>query len=462
MKRIIKSLFIVMVCIITASCEKYTPDNNEDITSGKEANSTLKIRTRVAEATQEGNTTVSYPINIYIFNSSNTCVSVTTIEDESTGLSLKLPEGNYEVYAIAGADAGTYNMPSKEEATKETVISLKDGMQHADIMTARSSVNLTFGEENTLTLALSRKVMMIEEVTINNVPNSVTNVSVTITPLYENIMIDGTYSGKNSSYTVNLSKTEGTNTWKNTSPEYLLEASGPATIKVSLVTNSTTKSYSYSCADELKANYKIRISGTYADNSGITLNGTITGVTWEGTKDIVFDFDENGSTSTETNPGDITGGDEATGDAPSVGTLYKGCYVLKSETAGNSTTVVLMAPGSKNALEFTKGDQASMLEAVNNGIAELAVSGIDGWRLPSLNEMQYINENLETINSNLTNLGEGIILKNSGGSLYSYYIKTSDGKISTYNLSRGDTTDNPNSGLKSILLRAFATLTFTK
>lgn len=461
MKKLIKLAAMLMACIITVSCEKYTPDGNEDTTTGKEANSTLKIRTRIAGNTSEENTTVSYPINIYIFNSSNTCVAVTAIENESTGLSLKLPEGNYEVYAIAGADISLYNLPSKEEATKEFVISLKDGMQHADLMTARNSVNLTFGEENTLTLTLSRKVMMIEDVTINQVPNSVTAVSVTITPLYENIMLDGTYSGDNGSYTVNLSRLEGTNTWKSISTAYLLEASGPATIKVSLVTSSITKSYSYSCADELKANYKIRINGTYTDNSGITLNGTITGVAWEGTKDIVFDFDENGSTSTETNPGGVTGGEE-TGDAPSAGSLYKGCYVLKSETTGNSTTVTLMSTGSKNALTFIPGDQASMLEAINNGIAQLATDGINGWRLPSLDEMAYIKDNLEAINNNLTTLGQDIILEKSGGSLYSYYIMASDGQIITYNLSRGDTASNPNSGLKSVILRAFATLTFTK
>ena len=460
MKDFLKLFLIFTASVMLASCEKYTSDSEEGQGS-KEAASTLTIRTRAAAAVPEDGTEISYPVNIYIFNSKNTCVALTTIETEDKHMSLKLPEGNYGVYAIAGADAATYNLPEKEEATKETVISLKEGMQHADLMTATSNINLAFGEENTLTLTLSRQVMMIEKVTINNVPNSVTAVSVTITPLYEGIMLNGGYSGDNGSHTISLTKKGEAGTWENLSTAYLLEASGPATIKVSLSTNNITKSYSYSCTDELKANYKIRITGTYTDKNGITLNGTMTGVAWEGTKDIIFDFDENGSTSTENKPGDVTGGEE-TGNAPSAGSLYKGCYVLKSVTSGSTTTVTLISAGSKNALTFIRGNQSSMLDAVNSGIAELATEGITGWRLPSLEEMAYVRENLETINSNLINLGQDIIIEKSAGSLYSYYFMTPDGEINTYNIYRGDTDNNPNSGLKTVILRAFATLTFNK
>jgi len=448
-------LFLATIVMTLTSCEKYVSETDETAVS-KEANSTLRIRTRVAET---DNTEVSYPVNIYVFDSRGVCVMTASIENEGTPISMKLPEGNYDIYATAGADGSNYDLPSKEEATKESVITLMEGRRHADLMTARSTVNLVFGEENTLTITLARKVMMIEDVTINDVPGSVSAVSVTITPLYENIRLDGSYSGVNGSSTISLTRQEGTNIWKNTSTEYLLEAAGPATIKVSLTTSSTTKSYSYSCTDELRANYKIRINGTYTDRSGITLNGTIAGVAWEGTKNITFDFDESGSSTTGNGQDDVTG--EA-GDAPKAGSIYKGCYVLKSQVSGNSTTVTLIADGSKNALTFTRGDQKSMKEAVDNGIAELAAEGITGWRLPTLDEMTYIKENLNTINGNLTNHGLNIIADKTGGNLYSYYFLTTDGDICTYNISRGDTESNPNTGLKSLILRAFASVTFTK
>lgn len=457
---IIILLLLTVLSVICTSCEKYTADS-ENETVNKEANSTLTIRTRAAASNIGDNTEISYPVNIYVFNSKNTCVATTIINKEGTPISLKLPEGNYEIYAIAGADGNNYELPSKEEATKESVISLKDGSSHADLMTARNTINLAFGEENTLTLTLARKVMMLEEVTINNVPGNVNAVSVTITPIYRNILLNGKYSEEGSSHTVSLGRQAETGVWKNTSQAYLPEASGPATIKISLTTGSITKSYSYSCTDDLKANYKIRITGTYTNESGITLSGTITGVAWEGTKDIIFSFDENGSTTNDNGQGNESNGNE-NGDAPAPGTLYKGCYVLRSSTSGDNTTVTLVSVKSKNALTFTRGDQTSMKESVNNALKELATERITGWRLPYIEEITYVKENLETINENLINLNQTIIADKLGASLYSYYYQTADGNVSTYNMSRGDTDSNPNTGLKSCILRAFTTLTFTK
>ena len=113
--------------------------------------------------------------------------------------------------------ASAYELPTKESATKEAVIRLKDGQAHGDLMAANNSVTLAYGEENTLMLSLQRKVMMLESVTINNVPGSVTAVSVSVSPLHENILLDGSYSGESVSHTVALTREGVGNTWKRTS-----------------------------------------------------------------------------------------------------------------------------------------------------------------------------------------------------------------------------------------------------
>lgn len=69
---------------------------------------------------------ISYPVNIYVF-SGDACIETAKIESEDTPISLRLPEGSYDVYAIAGADAETYNLPTKENAAKEYLIKLNDG-----------------------------------------------------------------------------------------------------------------------------------------------------------------------------------------------------------------------------------------------------------------------------------------------------------------------------------------------
>lgn len=464
-------MLLTVAALLLYSCEKYNEDTDF---AAKEANSTLIIRTRAGASGDDGGSKISYPVNVYVF-SGNACVETAMIESEGTPMSLRLPEGNYEVYAIAGADAETYDLPSREDAAKEYLIKLNDGRAHTDLMTAKNNVTLSYGEENTLTLSLERKVMLIENVVIRNVPSSVIAVSVTISPLYENILLNGNYDGTGGSHTMELVKGSDGGTWENNSNAYLLEASGQATIKVSLKTENNTRSYSYTSTDELKANYRINITGTYNED-GIRLNGTITGATWEGVKNIDFYFDEAGSSAgdnagseTEEGKDEEDTGETATGNAPEVGTLYKDFYVLKSESSGTGTVVTLMSTSYEKGLAFTDNDQSSIKESIDQKLEGIG-AGSDGLslRLPTLEELKYVKSNLEAVNDNLERLGKSLFVTGSG-TLYSYYFLDDDGLIKAYWPSR----DEPDSefscistdikgGRNSIILRGFTTVTFTE
>ncbi len=445
------------------SCDKY---NEAETVETKEANSTLTIRTRAnadnAEGSSTGEAVISYPVNIYVFEVGGECVETTSIAQEaSEGVSLKLPEGSYNVYAIAGASSSDYDLPSKENATEETVISLKSGKAHRDLMCAQNRVDLSFGEENKLTLSLSRKVMLLESVTIKGVPSSVTGVSVTISPIYENIKLDGSYDGENGMQTVNLAKGSDGTTWTDNSGLYLLEASGPATIKVSLKTENTTTSYSYSSNDELNANYKINITGTYTGGD-LTLSGTLTGVTWNDTKNIVFNFDESGSTTEEggssgegTGEEGTTPGGTVTGEVPAAGTDYKGCYVLRSEQSGNNTIVTLMSADYRSSLIFDADDVSSVMAAIEQEMDGLANKEIPDWRLPTLEEMEYIMANITEINNKLKELELKPFYLQSN---YYYFL---DGNVlKRYCFNNGDIKQNFVSEKNTQNLRIFTTLTF--
>lgn len=442
------TLLLFAAMLMFSSCEKY---NDEESGGTKEDNSTLIIRTRAVSTDQSGEETkVSYPVNIYVFDSSWKCAAVSTINKETDMLELRLPEGNYEVYAIAGADADTYELPSKDNAAKEAVVSIREGKQYTDLMTAYSTVNLSSGEENKLTLTLNRKVMMLENITIDGVPTSVSSVSVTISPLHKNIRLDGSYDGNDGVYTLPLKKQADGSTWKNDGSIYLLEAAGPATIKVSLTTSGSTVSYSYSSNEELKANYRINISGTYTGND-LTLKGVITGAAWNGVKNINFSFNGDGTTSEDSGTG------EGSGSAPAVGTEYNGCYVLMSEKNANGTRVVLLANWSKNGLSFEKDNQTSMKEAIDNAFEEVeTVEGVSGWRLPDAEEKSYITANLTEINANLDKYG----MQRFGWGSSFYYFMDENGDISSFAVNTG-VTNPPAPNGKSFILRAFATVLFT-
>lgn len=460
-----KRVFFLLASLALLSCEKY--DALDAPGESLEASSTLVVRARSSAGAASDGSVVSYPVGVYVFESGGSCVETATIDSPESSISARLPEGSYDVYAIGGADPERYVLPSRETASRESVIALRGGSAHGDLMSGHSSVRLSYGEENTLTLSMSRKVFLLESVTIGGVPSSVTAVSVSVSPLYGDLLLDGGYSdAKDDSFTLGLSRDADGSTWSDERGWYLLEASGPATIKVSMTTAGGTRSYSYTSGSELKANHKVSVSGTYTEQ-GVSLTGTITGASWEDPISIVFSFDESGSESGgvgDPSPG-VSGdsGDEAVGgDAPEAGTLYEGCYVLRTEKAGGETLVTLMSTGEVSSLKFEKGDQASLKVAVDEALRGLAVDGISNWRLPSLEELEYVKENVESINENLEGHGENAFRIEQGNTVYSYYFMNDSGNICTYNPYRGDTNANPNSGASYLLLRAFATVRFGK
>ena len=438
MFKLLLSLLLISLFFSSCSKEYITIDEYKG-----EENSLINIRTRASGT----DAVISYPVHVYVFDSNEKCVSTATIEDEGSQLSLPLLEGMYKVYAVAGVDMANYEIPTKDDATPSTVVRLLDGKKHGDLMTANNTVILRDGDENTLTLTLERRVMLLKDVVIYNVPSKVNEVSVTIAPFYENICVDGTMSGTNGVHTKTLTKTSGSKTWTNSQEEYLLENTGNVTISVTMKYPDQTKSYSYTYPDKFLANYKIKIYGAYTEALGVTLNGTITGATWAGEKEISFSFDENGSydgTGSDITPDDPSGGDGGGDegdegdddtpvvgdqtDVPQVGTFYKGCYVMKHENAGGKTMVTLISGAANNKLSFTKGDQSSIKSAVNDALASWDVEGVTGWRLPNEDEVAFIRENATVINENCVSAGKGYIYVNG-----SYYIyETAAGNILSF------------------------------
>ena len=448
-------LFVAFFTLV--SCEKFSDE--EDFES-KEANSILIVRTRAAanDGTESGTESIiSYPINIYVFDESNECVAVSTLSSADDELSLKLPEGMYEVCAVAGASADSYELPTQETATKETVLTLKDGQKHGDLMTANNTVTLEYGGTNTLTLALERKVMLIESVTINSVPASVSNVSVSIHPLKANLLLDGSYSGENGASEIELTEDVDGSTWKNTEGVYLLEAVGRPTVEVTFTINDEPVSYSYTCDRELKANHKVFITGTFTGD-GIEMTGSISGVEWAEDEEIVFDFGGMESGETDDN------GDVETSDVPTVGTLYKGCYVLKSETNGGMTTLTLMYPENYSQVwGFDKDDQESIEAELTTVLAGLSVEGISTeWRLPTLEEIEILGKNYNEINEKIKVLNESLatneridLIQTSNNT---YFFIDADSSIKTYNPVKNEPAPSIGTGV-STLLRAFTTQT---
>ena len=382
-KNMKKILMLMMAAAMLAACSK---DVTEDITgtSGNAtANSLLQVTTRSGGST--GEATVSYPVQVYVFQGEE-CRAVQTIGDAGQTLNIPLVEGTYSVYAVGGASATDYNLPTKEDATSTTALTLKEGKSLTDLMAASAVATLVDGGTNTVTLGMVRKTMMIQDVTIKKIPTAATAVSVTIAPLWQSLTVGGTYSTAGQSQTIALTKQSDNRTWMLPAPlgegpgvGLLPPSSQPASISVNITIGGTTKTYTYSCSDQLEAGYKINIEGTYTEAVGVNLTGTITGASWLGERTIRFDFDENGSSASEGNT-DPTPDPSPTGAGsfPAVGDTYQGCYVLAAtvEAGGESAELTLLSPNEKSYSSNT-GMTVSTLETV---AAAQGTDAVSGWR----------------------------------------------------------------------------------
>lgn len=372
----------LLAAVLLTACEKGPDELGEGMSpspTGQVTNSVLQVRTRGTSPSEEA--TVAYPVQVYVFQGSK-CKAVQTIGDEGQTLNIPLTEGTYTVYAIAGASSADYTLPTKSEATNSSPITLKDGRTLTDLMTATATATLVDGGTNTVTLGLQRKTMLIQSVAIKKIPTAATAVSVTIAPLWQSLCIGGSYSGTTGSQTIALTKQADNRTWTlgGDAIHVLPPSSQPASISVNITSGGTTKTYTYSCSDQLEAAYKINIDGTYAEAVGVSLTGTITGATWLGERTISFEFDENGSNGVNgDDPSEPTQPNSPSSDIPSVGSTYKGCYVLAvSVIDANSAELTLLSPNERSV---------SSDSDANNALATLGVDGISDWSIPTKDQI---------------------------------------------------------------------------
>ena len=384
-----KVLFWPLAAMLLTACEKGLDEGIADVApAGQAAKSVLQVRTR-SGGSAGGEATVAYPVTVYVF-SGEECKAVQTIGDEGQTLNIGLTEGTYTVYAIGGASSSDYVLPTADDALATSAIVLKDGKTHGDLMAAQATATLVDGGTNTVTLGMTRKTMLIQSVVVKKVPTAATAVSVTIDPLWQSLTVGGTFSGVSGSQTIALTKQSDGRTWilAGESGEHVLPPSSqPASVSVNITIGGTTKTYTYSCSDQLEAGYKINIDGTYTEAVGVNLTGTITGATWLGERTISFTFDESGSSASEpNNPSDPSDPSEPSSDFPAVGDTYQGCYVLAVSTIDEtSAELTLLSPNEQAATTTGNADAA---------LAALGAVGISDWAVPTKAQMLLVEARL--------------------------------------------------------------------
>lgn len=441
---------LIFVTSLCWSCSKDVA-SYEEIDDSAAGNTVLRVKTRAADGSDAS---VSSPINIYVFDSKDKCIAYNQIGSAGSDASFKLAAGGYKVYSVAGADTEAYDIPTMENATIESVVSLKADKNHGDLMTAQNQVTLQNDIDSDVPLAMERKVLMLSGVTVNDVPDDIESITASISPLYENIKLDGEYSGKTGSVTVELEKSASSSKWENQCNLYILPSVGNPLIKFTFKSSdATTRTFTYLSEKPLRANYKVTMDVNYVKVKEPTLKCIITGVAWNENDEWSFDANEKDFTSDDGNIEEPTPDESEDNTIPKVGELYKGCYVLKSETTGNTTTLTLIGPKNKAGnFTYDTENQQSIKNEVDAALAQMAINGISELRLPTVEEMEEIKANYSSINKTVVSLGLNNI------PTISYLSVNSNNKIVAFSMASGYVVD-----LKTTAyLRPFATVKITK
>ena len=363
MKHFIHSAAAIMssfVCLV--SCSEQESDL---LSANQSSNSQLSIVTH----TREGETPIA---SVYLFNANNAFVR--TLQTDAAGdynsasASVKLPAGSYTICAINSSGLSHFQLPDETTATPTSVISMAEGQTIGDLLMDMKTVTLTNGDNAPVDMELQRKVLELSSVTISQVPEDVTGVTVSVGLFSSAILFNGTYVDTDPiTCTFSLTHNTTTGNWESTPQQLVFPSIGRPSITITFNRGEEdTHSYTYNASAALSANNKYDITGTYTE---VSFSGTITSQDWPADPIAIdFEFDEQ-------NSGANTGGNSSsTSEAPEVGELYNGYYVVSVDPA-NHTAVLL-------SNKFRKDLTQSTYQTYMSGIPKPQDSTGD-WRIPT-------------------------------------------------------------------------------
>ena len=330
----------------------------------------LRVRTR-----GEGNEALQS--RLYVFDDAGQCVALLSPDGNEQFVTADLPSGTYDLYGIGSDDLSNFVLPSTDDAKPTTAIAVAAGKQMGDLLIGHEKISLEDGDRETINIQLERKVTCVTRVAIHEVPDDVEQVTVSVSPMYQQLLLNGTLGDPTGTYTISLNDLGGGD-WEAEPHEIILPSKTYPEISISFVKGESVKSYSYTAPLSFKANNNVSVEGTFVGLKGIELTATLTPQSWETTpRDISFDFDE----------------------LPLVGQRYQGYFVVATDPMNRMATLLSEKGVSFSAPE--KSDQASWLDALNaamNGYAKPGFAAADDyWRLPTLEECRIFSKNTDFV-----------------------------------------------------------------
>ena len=365
-----------MICM-TAMCGVLTLSScseevmNQSVPEPVEGQSQLGVTTRGDVETLQS--------RLYVFNDAGRCVLCLSPDDHAQLVTTNLAAGTYDLYGIGSDDLSNFVLPTVDDATATTELVVAEGKQMGDLLMGHETITLADGDRENIDLQLERKVTHVTSITIHEVPSDVEQVSVTVSPMYQQILLNGTLADPSGTYTVNLTD-QGSGDWAAEPDELILPSPTKPTITITFTKGASDQAYTYAAAQPIKANTHVSLEGTFVGLKGIVLTATMTRQSWDSTpNDLVFDFDE----------------------YPVAGQTYQGYFVVTHDPTNRTATLLNTAGISYTApASNAPADWLAVIQPAMSGLAKpaLAAAG-DQWRLPTEAECRVFAKNTDYVMS---------------------------------------------------------------
>ncbi len=305
---------------------------------------------------------------VYIMNQDGACIHQITMDADTKQITASLTKGTYDVYAIGGTNLSNLSLPDQENALPSSIVKPKEGEVLGDLLAAHSSLTIEEGIAKDLNINLERKVFKIETIKIKDVPEDVSAIKLSITPVRDRILLDGTYTEDMIQTNINLSKNSD-GIWEAQASYYSFPSIGKPTLTISATSSAGEKHYSYIADEEIKENTKVSIEATYSEELESVFTATLFSKAWGESKAISFDFDE-----------DNVGNKKEQEDTavPTVGQTYNGYYVVSVDSENKKA--VLLRKKQDNGIS-TEEELATKFGKLNK-----PTGAIGDWRLPTPEE----------------------------------------------------------------------------
>lgn len=392
--RSLPGLFFLLLSLFLLACES----NWLDETLDPDEFTSLTVRTRAS-----GNLRLVYPIQILAYEStSGQLMSEQTIGSASEKLSLSLPEGEYDLVALAGMS--DYQLDDKN--SYDSRILMGEKIPENALIQGQAQVVID-GKATTTEIVMGYQVACLD-LTLREIPEGTSEVTITLSPILTAIGLDGEKAGEPEKVTLAAQETGEEGVWK--VPRcYLFGSEGEQTIlSINLINEKGKSVYGHTIKQALEPGIPYFISGSY--QGGFSLDGELLLRDWGETVPLKFTFGEASVTEPDEEDSDENEPPTLT-DIPLPGDLYKGSVVgaIISQNATEAKILLISAQMWENvASVYNESGGWAQTESIINGYSE---NGTNEWMIPTKDEAKLLTETtlsntqMSKINQALQKLG---------------------------------------------------------